>query len=237
MSTLVGQPGRFITVEGGEGAGKSLQLSRLADWLDAVLPPPAAPVLRTREPGGAPGAEAIRALLVTGDTGRWDPLTEVLLHTAARREHMVQTVWPALAARRWVVCDRFGDSTMAYQGYGHGLGAQAVATAHALAVAGTEPDLTLLLDVPVEVGLARVAAAGRGSNAISDATEDRYERMGHAFHQRVRDGFLAAAEAAPDRCVVVDATATPDAVAAQIRHVVADRLSIIAADPTSSARA
>lgn len=186
--------GRFITLEGGEGGGKSTQARLLADALHAD----GVSVVLTREPGGAPGAEQIRRLLVEGDVGRWDPMTEALLHVAARRDHLVQTVWPALADGKWVISDRFSDSTLAYQGYGHGLGVEPLERLHMLAVDGFLPDLTLILDLPVEEGLRR--AAGRGG-------EDRYERMGGDFHQRLRDGFLAIARRHPDRCRLIDATA------------------------------
>ncbi len=136
------QKGRFITLEGGEGAGKSTQLRRLAETLAKTLAARGIDVLTTREPGGSKGAEEIRALLVSGDTGRWGPVTEALLHSAARRDHLERTVWPALEAGRWVVCDRFFDSTMAYQGYGLGLGRERIAALQALALDGFRPDLT-----------------------------------------------------------------------------------------------
>lgn len=186
---------RFITLEGGEGGGKSTQARLLAEALRAA----GHAVVLTREPGGAPGAESIRKLLVDGDVGRWDAMAEALLHTAARRNHLVETVWPALARGAWVISDRFVDSTVAYQGYGHGLGAAAIESLHSLANGDFLPDLTLILDLPVEEGLRR--AVGRGGG------EDRYERMGAEFHQRLRDGFLAIARHHPGRCRVIDATA------------------------------
>jgi len=179
--------GRFITFEGGEGAGKSTQVRRLVERLDTA----GIPALATREPGGAPGAEDIRRLLVSGDVARWDALTEALLHYAARRAHVKATIAPALAAGTWVVSDRFADSTMAYQGYGHGLGREAIDALHRLVVGDFAPDLTFILDLPVERGLARATAAARG--------EDRYERMDHAFHERLREGFLDIAGREPMR--------------------------------------
>lgn len=160
--------------------------------------------MRTREPGGSSGAEAIRALLVTGDPGRWDAETEALLVYAARRDHVVRTIAPALARGAWVLCDRFADSTMAYQGYGHGLGRAFVETLHRLVLGGLAPDLTLVLDLPVADGLAR---AGRRSGA-----ETRFERMDIAFHERLRAGFHEIARREPARCVMIDARPGPDEV-------------------------
>jgi dTMP kinase len=208
------QKGRFITLEGGEGAGKSTQLRRLADTLAAR----GIDVLTTREPGGSKGAEEIRALLVSGDTGRWGPVTEALLHSAARRDHLERTVWPALEAGRWVVCDRFFDSTMAYQGYGLGLGRERIAALQALALDGFRPDLTLILDIDVRTGLRRAAVRAGG--------EDRYERMDVGFHERLRHGFLDIAEREPERCAVIDADADLDHVQARVWNAVAARLGL-----------
>ncbi len=199
--------GRFITLEGGEGAGKSTQIGRLAAGLRGY----GRDVLQTREPGGAPGAERIRELLVTGDTDRWDGMTEALLHFAARREHLVRTVFPALDKGTRVLSDRFADSTMAYQGYGHGLGRDAIERLYEVAVGDFRPDLTLILDLPVEEGLRRSAARGDG--------EDRYERMDIAFHHRLRDGFAEIARGAPDRCAVIDATGGVEQVADEIMRL------------------
>ncbi|ALG71293.1 thymidylate kinase [Azospirillum thiophilum] len=210
--------GRFITLEGGEGAGKSTQLRRLADSLRETLRARGADLVTTREPGGSPGAEEIRGLLVTGETGRWSPVTEALLHTAARRDHLERTVWPALEAGRWVLCDRFFDSTMAYQGYGLGLGRELVETLQRAALGGFRPDLTLILDIEVETGLRRAASRHGG--------EDRYERMDIGFHQRLRDGFLDIARREPERCAVIDADADPDTVQARIRDAVSARLGL-----------
>lgn len=211
--------GRFITLEGGEGAGKSTQLRRLADNLRETLRARGVDLVTTREPGGSPGAEEIRGLLVTGETGRWSPVTEALLHTAARRDHLERTVWPALEAGRWVLCDRFFDSTMAYQGYGLGLGRQLVESLQAAALGGFRPpDLTLILDIDVVTGLRRAASRHGG--------EDRYERMDIGFHQRLRDGFLDIARREPERCAVIDADADPDTVEARIRETVSARLGL-----------
>jgi dTMP kinase len=212
VSTKPGSTGKFITLEGGEGAGKSTQIARLVAYLrDAGID-----VVATREPGGAPGAEAIRTLLVEGEPGRWTPLTEALLHSAARADHLARTVRPALAAGKWVVCDRFTDSTLAYQGFGHGLDAAKLRALNDLVTDGLTPDLTLILDLPVVEGLAR--AGGR------PGAEDRYERMGHDFHDRLRQGFLAIARTDPARCAVIDSTADVDIVAGNIARVVSERL-------------
>lgn len=207
-------PGRFITLEGGEGGGKSTQARRLA----AMLESEAGEVLLTREPGGSPGAEQIRRLLVDGEVHRWDAITETLLHFAARRDHLVNTVQPALARGAWVISDRFADSTMAYQGFGHGVDRDAIAELYRICVGSLKPDLTLILDLPVEAGLAR--AAGRGGG------EDRYERMDVAFHERLRQGFLEIARREPARCVVIDAARSEDEVHAQIIAAVRDRMAL-----------
>jgi dTMP kinase len=204
--------GRFITFEGGEGAGKSTQVKLLAAWLQER----GIETVTTREPGGSPGAEAIRGLLVNGSTDRWDAVTETMLHFAARRDHLRATVLPALERGAWVVSDRFADSTRAYQGIVQGAGLDLVERLYAIAVGTLAPDLTLVLDLPVELGLQR--AARRGG-------EDRYERMGDDFHRRLREAFLAIAAAEPGRCTVVDATGDIEAVAAALRDTVARRLS------------
>jgi len=207
--------GRFITFEGGEGSGKSTATSALVKSLAAS----GRTVLATREPGGAPGAEQIRKLLVSGAVDRWDPMAEALLHFAARREHLEHAIRPALDAGTWVVCDRFYDSTMAYQGYGQGLGPVVVRNLQFVALGDFAPDLTIVLDIPPQDGL------GREIN--SDAKDEaRYGRMGAEFHSRVRDGFLAIAAAEPDRCVVIDASQSLDDVQDAIWQTVSDRLGV-----------
>jgi dTMP kinase len=204
--------GFFITLEGGEGGGKSTQTQLLSEALkgrgrDVVL---------TREPGGSPGAEAIRALLVTGDTKRWDGITETLLHYAARRDHVERTVRPALAQDKVVISDRFADSTMAYQGFGHGVDRESIRTVHTAVLGDFAPHLTLILDLPVDVGLER--ARKRGGD------ENRYEKMGREFHERLRRGFLAIASKEADRCVVIDAARPPQAIHADVLKAVLERL-------------
>jgi len=202
--------GPFITLEGGEGAGKSTQVLRLAAWLRER----GHDVVTTREPGGAPGAEAIRALLVDGAIDRWDPVTEALLHFAARRNHLEQTIKPALKVGTWVVSDRFADSTMAYQGIVQGAGRDLVQSLYALTVGDLVPDLTLVLDLPVEIGLKRAGARGGA---------DRYERMGPAFHERLRAAFLEIVHDNPERCVLIDASHDENEVADLIRKAVGGR--------------
>lgn len=213
---------RFITLEGGEGAGKSTQARALAAKLSDL----GHSVVVTREPGGAPGAEAIRQLLVTGETGRWTPMSEALLHFAAREDHLAHTVRPALARGDWVISDRFVDSTFAYQGVAQGLGPETIGTLSRLVIGEDMPALTLILDLPPEKGLARAQArASVDKSSSAPAGEDRYERMDFAFHTTLRNAFLSIARAEPDRCVVIDATQSVTEVARQIWHSVTSRLS------------
>lgn len=211
--------GRFITLEGGEGAGKSTQVRQLAARLAGC----GLEVVQTREPGGTPGAEAIRQLLVTGETGRWDAMTETLLHYAARRSHVEQTVKPALARGAWVISDRFADSTMAYQGYAGSVGREAIADLHRLVLGDFGPDLTLILDLPVEQGLQRAKSRPAAAGA---AAEDRYERMGIAFHESLRRAFHDIAEREPQRCRLVDASGSPEAVSEALWAAVAGRFKL-----------
>ena len=212
------QRGRFITLEGGEGVGKSTQSKRLAQFLEDR----GISVLRTREPGGSDGAEQIRKLLVEGAPGRWTPLTEALLYAAARADHVARLIEPALAEGRWVISDRFADSTLAYQGFAHGLPLDTVAELNGLAAGELKPDLTFVLDVPVAEGLAR--AGGRADDGEEGAREDRYERMDESFHERLREGFLTIARDEPERCVVIDTTRPIDEVAGVISATASKRL-------------
>ncbi|MEX2628634.1 MAG: dTMP kinase [Tistlia sp.] len=209
---MTGAGGRFVTFEGGEGAGKSTQLRRLAARLAAH----GLAVVETREPGGSPGAEQIRELLVHGTAERWDRTAEALLHSAARRDHLVRTIEPGLAAGCWVLCDRFADSTTAYQGFGHGLAPEKLQALYDIAVGRLKPDLTLILDLPVEQGLER-AARRRGGGA-------RYESLDRDFHERVRTGFHAIAAAEPERCLLLDATGTLERVEQAVWQSVVERL-------------
>jgi dTMP kinase len=203
--------GRFISLEGGEGAGKSTQARLLA----AALAAEGLPVLRTREPGGSPGAEAIRGLLLGDAVAQWDGVAECLLHFAARREHVTATIRPALEAGMWVVCDRFADSTLAYQCFGQGVPRGVWDKLADVALDGLRPDLTLVLDIAPAQGLGRAIARG-------DA--NRYERLGQDFHARVHAGFRAIAAAEPERCVLLDATGTEAGAAAAILAAVRARL-------------
>ncbi|MFN3287566.1 MAG: dTMP kinase [Sphingomonadaceae bacterium] len=196
--------GRFITLEGGEGAGKSTHAARLAGRLRAS----GLEVVETREPGGTPGAEAIRALLLGGGEARWSPMVEALLLNAARADHAERLIAPALARGAWVVCDRWLDSTLAYQGGAGGLPLEALRTLHAIATGGLMPHRTLLLDLPVAQGLAR--AGGRGDAA------DRIGGRDAAFHEKVRAAFLDLAAAEPQRIAIIDASAHQDSVAQAI---------------------
>jgi len=209
--------GFFITLEGGEGGGKSTQAKLLA----AALQKQGHDVVLTREPGGAPGAEAIRGLLLQGDVNRWDGITETLLHYAARRDHVEKTVRPAMKAGKIVISDRFADS-MAYQGYGHGIGIDAVAGIHKAVLGDFKPDLTLIFDLPVDIGLQRAMSRPEMKKS---AAEDRYERMDRAFHERLRQGFLDIARNEPGRCRVIDATRTVDAIHADVGKTVFEALS------------
>ncbi len=206
--------GRFITFEGGEGAGKSTHVRLLAEALRGA----GLGIAETREPGGSPGAEQIRELLIHGEAARWDAMTEALLHFAARRDHVARVIRPALASGDWVLCDRFADSTMAYQGYGHGLGREVIEQLYAMTVDDLTPDLTVILDLPVGEGLRRAETRKGGGT--------RYERMDRAFHERLRSGFLAIAERDPERCLVIDASLPIDAVHQAAKEAVNARLNL-----------
>lgn len=204
--------GVFITFEGIDGSGKSTQARRLCETLRTE----GRDVVPTREPGGSPGAEEIRRLLVEGDPDRWSGETEILLFTAARRDHLEKTIRPALAAGRIVVSDRFADSTRVYQGAARGDLRGFVDRLHEMAI-GIEPDLTLVIDMEPVAALARGLARNSG--------EDRFEGLGAAFQTRLRDGFLALAAEHPQRCRVIDGNRDADAVARDVRAAVGTVLS------------
>ncbi len=205
--------GRFITFEGGEGAGKSTQVQRLAARLQSQR----REVVTTREPGGSPGAESIRDLVLRGDADRWSPVTETLLMYAARRDHIERVIRPALDRGTWVVCDRFADSTRAYQGAAGGTAPGLITALEAYILEDVRPDLTLVFDLPAEVGLARAHARA--------GAEMRFESKGMAFHERLREGFRAIADAEPGRCALIDATGSMDAVEAAVWATVTGRLT------------
>ncbi|HEY0649597.1 dTMP kinase [Phenylobacterium sp.] len=206
--------GRFITFEGGEGAGKSTQVLRLASRLKAD----GREVVTTREPGGSPGAESIRDLVLKGAADRWSPATETLLMYAARRDHIERVIRPALDRGAWVICDRFADSTRAYQGAAGGVDPKFISALETYILEETRPDLTLVFDLPADVGLERAHARA--------GAEMRFESKGMAFHGRLREAFRAIAAAEPDRCALIDATAPIDAVEAAVWAAVAERLAV-----------
>jgi len=190
---------RFISFEGIDGCGKSTQAHLLTNYFSTK----GVDVMRTREPGGSPGAEAIRALLLTGATDKWSAETELLLFTAARRDHLEKTIEPALMAGQTVICDRFADSTRVYQGATRGDLREKVDHLHKEMI-GREPDLTLIIDVNPKIALARGLARNSG--------EDRFEDFGLVFQEKLRDGFLKLAESFPDRCIVVNGNRTTEEV-------------------------
>lgn len=188
--------GKFITFEGGEGTGKSTQTHLLADALRAK----GIPITITREPGGTEGAELIRALIVSGASGRWSPLSEVLLLNAARLDHLEKVILPALDAGNWVICDRFTDSTLAYQGYGHGVDLNFIQTLHQQLFSAHIPDLTFVFDLDPVVGINR--------SLQRHTSETRFEKLQLEFHSRMRQGYLEIAQKNPDRCTIIDAAGT-----------------------------
>ena len=201
--------GRFITFEGGEGVGKSTQVKILADKLSAA----GIDVILTREPGGSLGAEEIRDLLVKGSTDKFSPMTEALLHNAARAEHLTKTVKPAINVGKWVLSDRYADSTIAYQGHGQGVDMKTLLSIHSFATGNFWPDLTIILD-----GNELERAAAREDEKFDK--EDRYERMGKSFHDKLRESFLKIANNNPERCKVVSAAGTVENVAKRIWKIV-----------------
>lgn len=206
--------GRFITFEGGEGSGKSTQLA----LLERAFAAKGLPCLKTREPGGSPGGEQIRALLVSGAADSWEPLVETLLFYAARLDHVHRLIKPALARGEFVLCDRFADSTLVYQGIGKGLSEEYIASLHRLTLGPFAPDLTLVFDIDPGAGLKR--AAGRSGD------ETRFESMDFDFHQSVRAGFLSIAAREPERCAVIDASGTPPQVHAAVITLLNRRLGL-----------
>ncbi len=211
--------GKFVTFEGGEGGGKSTQASLLADRLRRI----GLEVLLTREPGGTPRAENIREVLLSGKAKQFGALGEAVLFNAARESHLELAIRPALAAGTWVVCDRFSDSTRAYQGAAGGLPVAVIQGLEDAVVGDTRPDLTFIFDIAPEVGLRR-AAVRRGTAEAS--APDRFEGMNLAFHRNLREEFLAIAKAEPERCVLIDAAEPRDRIAEQIWTVVRERLNV-----------
>jgi dTMP kinase len=208
--------GRFITFEGGEGAGKSTQIGRLKDRLEAL----GRPVLVTREPGGSPLAEEIRSFILGGLAKPLGPFAEALMFAAARIDHLDKTIKPALKSGTIVLCDRFADSTRAYQGSSGAIDPSLIDNLERVTLAGTKPDLTFILDLPAEIGLARAGErrVRKGEGA------DRFEDEALSFHQALRQAFLAIAKAEPRRCAVIDADQPIDEVEAAIWATLRERL-------------
>lgn len=210
--------GLFITFEGGEGAGKTTQIALLEDWLRNQ----GKNVVRTREPGGSAGAEEIRNLLVNGSKDRWDRLTELLLFSAARRDHLVKKIIPAVQQGDAVICDRFADSTIAYQCFGYGFDETVYKQASDLyaLIAGTfHPNLTIILDIDPHIGLTR-------SRTRNGNTEQRFEDMDFSFHENLRKGFLYLSEQDKKRYVVINANQSVDKVHQDIIQTIKERLEL-----------
>lgn len=215
---------RFVTFEGGEGAGKSTQVRRLVEKLGAS----GIAAVETREPGGSPFAERVRSLILDPATPPHGAFAETLLFTAARADHLEHTIRPALEQGKWVVCDRFIDSTRAYQGAGGGLPLDTLRTLETLVLGDSRPDLTIILDIPADVGLARagqrLAAESSSSGESGPPPQDPYEARDLSFHERLRDAFLEIAKAEPARCMVVDGTLGAEDISSRIWAEVVGRL-------------
>jgi len=206
--------GFFITFEGGEGSGKTTQIQYLKEWLAVHVP--SQDLVITREPGGVTAAELIRGLLVNGEADKWRPVTEAMLVSAARHEHVEDIIRPALEQNKIVISDRFVDSTHVYQGVVGGVANADIAAMTRIACGTIQPDLTIILDLDSQIGLSRAASRGVG--------EDRFETKGNAFHENVRNGFINLAKANPERCVLIDADRAAEQIADEIVAVVSQRL-------------
>lgn len=214
MTSSLSGLGGMIVIDGMDGAGKGTQSKRLyaalkASGYEAIL---------TREPGGSPGAEEIRRLVLEGSKDRWDAVSELLLMYTARRSHLVETVWPAIRAGAWVVCDRFADSSRSFQGIAGGLGLAAVEQVHSVAVGDFMPDLTIILDLDVAISLERAKQRSGAS--------DRFESRGRAFYERVRTGFRSIAEANPTHYALIEGARSEIEVEAEIRSTIRERLQL-----------
>jgi dTMP kinase len=205
---------RFITVEGGEGVGKSTQGGYLLELLKSY----GIEAILTREPGGSDGANQIRQLLVTGSEDRWDALSESLLLFAARRDHLNRTIIPALENGIWVISDRFHDSTLAYQGFGHGIDLDFLTALNKRVSGSLEPDITFILDAPSHIGVTRALERG--------GSENRYEKLIGEFHERARQGFIQIANAQPIRCRLIDATKGIEATRNEISNLIRAQLNL-----------
>lgn len=207
--------GHFITFEGVEGSGKTSVIQALARHLQSK----GIPYITTREPGGSTGAEEIRNIILKGKTNRWDSITELLLMFASRRDHYVRTIKPALEAGKFVICDRFADSSFAIQGYAHGIDIKHIEYLYKLCVGDFKPDTTIILDIKAQSGLSRT------KSRISLDPEDRFEKFGVTFHNKVREGFLKIAENDPERCVIVDASHPLHIVQEKVIEIISNKFS------------
>ena len=214
--------GKFISFEGGEGGGKTTQIKFLYETLKSI----GLNVTQTREPGGSVGAEEIRNLLVDGPPERWDPVTETLLHCAARRDHINTIISPALKVGQWVLTDRFSDSTMAYQGYGHGVNKKAIHSLQQFVAGNMQPDMTIILDLPIKVGLERTKERSAQNKNEIKRDENRYELMDADFHERLRKGFLHIAKNNRKRCVIIDTTRSIEEIRLTIQRLVFEKFGL-----------
>jgi dTMP kinase len=205
------EKGKFITLEGGEGTGKSTQARHLGEFLKKNN----IPFILTREPGGSPGAELIRTLLVSGKPDRWDLFSEYLLFSAARRDHIIHLILPALERGEWVICDRFFDSSRAYQGIARGLDSNFMEFIYQHISEHLIPDLTVVFDLPVDESQKRISHRAKN--------EDRFEQMGNAFHERIRDAFIKITQKEPGRCAVIDATKTEAEITERLAHLLKEK--------------
>lgn len=213
--------GIFITFEGGDGSGKSTQVKLLGEKLAELN----VPHLVTREVGGTDGAEQLRNLLFQRDAEDWDYLSEVLMIQAARREHLTKKIWPALKEGSWVISDRFIDSTRVFQGYGRELGLPEIDASYQMIADGFEPHLTLIFDIPVDIGLERSMKHMEGSEGL-EATEDKFELLGTEFQEKIRQGYLDIAAQYPERCVIIDATGTIEEIHDEVMNIVQTRFDV-----------
>ena len=220
--TDIERQGRLITFEGGEGAGKSTQMVHLRDRLSAA----GVKVVTTRAPGGTPFAEQVREFILSPDTKPHAPLAEALLFTAARADHVETVIEPAIAAAKWVLCDRFTDSTRAYQGAAGGVDQEKLRVLENVVIGTKQPDLTFILDLPAQAGLARAGKRAAEQQNEGAPGDDPYEARDLAFHERLREGFLEIAREEPERCVIVDAQQSEKRITDKIWRIVIERLDL-----------
>ncbi len=212
--------GLFITLEGGEGSGKTTQINKLAEKLTQHN----IKAITTREPGGTPEGEKIRDLIVQREGGDWTPMAETLLLYAARAMHVDRVIKPRLEEGKVVICDRFSDSTLAYQGYGHGMDLGKISEIENIVMGGFKPDLTIVLDIDPEKGLQRSSRRLAAEELHVEQTEDRFENLNIEFHNRLREGFLTIARKDPERCAIIDAAMSANDITREIYDIVVKRL-------------